>query len=174
MARVTVKPTVGARLRVTARVEKILKDPVLLKEVKDFSINRIVSTARLGKSMEGSQSGRGRALPKLSKSYIEQRKKKTRGIDGEFFQRNAVRSNWTLSGQFLKSIKGQIIRSGRLRGRVALFPSGRRKDGNKNIQILRWLTAYNKRYEIFALNKSAQKQIGKIVQRFLRRKLRNR
>lgn len=172
MARVFVKSTRGAKIRMTNRLTKILKDPVLLREVGEFSRDRIVQRARLGKSMAG---GKGeRVLPKLSKSYIKQRRNRNRDIDPEFFQRNATRSNWTLTGQFLKSVKYKTIFSGKLRGRIAVFPTGRRKGGLKNVQILRWLTELNKRYEIFAMNQAGQRQIKKIVQRFLRRKLRNR
>lgn len=189
MARFKVSGVGKVKASTIRKLDSIVKDPILLRDVKEFTIKRIVDTARLGKSLEGTKSQR--LLPKLSESYKAQRRGevyfrtingrvipfagKDPGlkVDGEFFRRNADRSNWTLTGQFLKSIIGKTIRSKTFTGSVAIFPSGRRKDGNRNIQILRWLTDRNKRYEIFSLNQSATRQIKKITQRFLRKKLRS-
>lgn len=189
MARARVRVPNSLKVKTARQLDKLVKNPTLLKDVKDFTVQRIVSLARLQKSMEGAS--RGRSLPKLSKSYIAARKGEVhfRTINGktialkgpdpdlktdpEFFQKNATKSNWTLTGQFLKSIKGRTARSKIFRGSVIIAPTGRRKDGNKNVQIHRWLTQLNKKYEIFSVNKQAQKQIAKITTRFLRKKLRN-
>ena len=190
MARVKVNVPRALKRNTAARLNAVVKNPSLLKEVREFVIKRIVDTARLGKSLEGTKSQR--LLPKLSKSYQAQRRgeiyfRTVNGrvvpfsgkdpkikTDGQYFRPNQSRSNLTLTGEFLKSIIGKTILSRAFRGRVAIFPSGRRKDGNRNIQIFRWLTDRNKKYEIFALNSSATKQIKKITQRFLRKKLRSR
>lgn len=174
MAKLKINVPASLKLKVEKQLQDIVKDPKILDEVKDFTVKVIVDEARFGRSMEGTKS-RSRNLPKLSKGYVKARQRGYyKDTDPEFFVKNSTRSNLTLTGQFLKSIFGQRLLSGRGVGSIAVYPRGRRKDGNKNIEIIRWLTELDKRYEIFSLNDKAIKEISKIVQRGLRRKLRNR
>ena len=169
MAKVIIDVPRILKLEITKELKSVVQDPKILAEVGIFAKERIVQSARLGKSMANSK--KDRPLPDLSESYKARRKSNPSGVDAEFFQPKKKRSNLTFTGQLLRSIVAKIIKTGGLEGRVVVFPKGRRKDGERNIQIIRWLTQLNKDYEIFALSEAAQKQIKKIVTRGLRRKL---
>jgi hypothetical protein len=128
-------------------------------------------------------------MPKLSKNYIEYRKKKSywrtingnpvkfEGVDPDhkgtdkFFLPNVTRSQLTLTGQLLRGLEAKILRKNIDKGSVELSIGGNRDDGKTNKEIYGYLTKRDEGYNILALSKKAIERIRTIVLNQLRKEL---
>lgn len=176
------------RIKVDGLIEKIkaafkgtLSNDSLYVEIVEFSVERIKQRARLGKRMVDNAGEED--LPELSENYRKYKRDITpgaRGTDPTFFRPSNSRSNLTLTGQLLDSLKGKILKRGPDVGKIELEFSGARKsrrDGETetkktNQAVYKDLLDRNPKYDVLALNKKAIERIQNLCLTRLRQELR--
>lgn len=162
MARVRVKSFVTAR----AIRELLDLNDTVLENAGEIIADRIVSLARRGRRMK--QDGSTESLPKLAKSTIKSRKAFA-GRTGESFDPNRTRSNLTLTGELLDSLRFTVDERNQ---RIEIFFDGEHDGGFSNDQLFSWLQEIDPKYNILTVNQSAQRKVLSLVRRALNRKLR--
>lgn len=100
-----------------------------IKKYADQSVDIIYKRTKSGKGVTDDQSNAAsiKSLKTLSPGYKEQRKTR-KGKKGDFFSPN--RSNLTLTGQMLDSIKSKVSD-----GKITVSLSGTRDDGQTNKEV---------------------------------------
>ena len=162
MARVRIKNIDG----VTSSIKKIFNDTKtsqrVLLDIGNFTKDRIVATARTGKSLEDNE--RPKKFPGLKPSTKKSRKSIAKNrperVDREFFRPGFA--NVTLTGQLLKSLTFKISP----RGLVTLFFKDKRKPIYRGEE-----TSNNSVYDnlkklgfgFLGLDEKGQKRVKKIV-----------
>jgi len=87
-------------------------------------------------------------------------------VDKQFFDPTLIHSNLTFTGQLLRSLKYTILKN----GRINIFASGNRKDGQSNKKIAEYVAKNGRPF--FGMDDKGKLRINNIVKRFLRRSLR--
>lgn len=153
--------------KIKAALERM--DERFLLELGEYVSKRIVMKARMGKTMYSGKEGK---LPELSARYKKARRAMKKSgsaeLDPDFFSPN--RSNLTLTGQYLKSIRTtKVEQAKRL---VTVEPTGVRKDGMGNQQLAGYLAKMKR--NVFGIDDLTKKNIKQKVLREIRKQLRNR
>lgn len=161
MAKVRIKSFVTAR----AIRELLDIDSSILDNAGELIADRIYSLAKRGRRMK--PDGSTESLPKLEKSTIKTRKAYS-GKTGEAFDDSRTRSNLTLTGELLDSIR---FISDEKKQTVEIFFDGDHTGGFSNDELFGWLKGINKKYDVLTLNKGAQKKVLSLVRRALTKKL---
>lgn len=161
MAKVKIKnldkifDSVKKSLRETKRSE------ALLSEIGNFSVERIRFETRRGRTMVDNKSSR--RLPPLKKTTKDFRKEIKESfpelVDPDFFRPN--KSNVTLTGQLLKSLKFKIVKD-----KLIILIGGTRKISSisfttRNEIVYRDLVELG--FDFIGLDKKSQKRIKKLV-----------
>lgn len=140
-------------------------DNTILENAGELIADRIVSLARRGRRMKAD--GATESLPKLAKSTIKSRKAYS-GKEGEEFEAGRTRSNITLTGELLESLKFTVNEK---KQTIDIFFDGGHKGGFSNDELFGWLKELDPKYDILALNKSTQKKVLGLVRKALTKKL---
>lgn len=154
-------------------IDKVLKNTVenqsMYGEIAKFSETRIVQQTRVGKDL--STGDKAEKQPELSSGYIKYRERVKSGKtdikpDPQFFKPR--KSNLTLTGQLLNSIRGTIVKSKR---QVVIDPTGGRDDNLTNKEVASDLAKRGRTF--LGLDKIGVQRIRRIVLDVLRRNIRN-
>lgn len=162
MAKVRVRSFINAR----AIRELLDVDSSILDNAGELIADRIYSLARRGRRMKND--GTTESLPKLKKSTIKSRKEYA-GKKGESFDEGRTRSNMTLSGELLDSIR---FISNERKQTVEIFFDGNHTGGFSHDDLFNWLKQIDPKYDILTVNKSTQKKVISLVRKALSKKLR--
>lgn len=156
-------------------IEKVFEDTKKstegLNAIGELVRDRVKTETQKGKALPDidKDSGRAKRQPRLSKSYIEQRKEIKKGRDKSVKPSPLMRptlSHLTLTGQLLNSLAYSINRR---RGLVTIEPKGKRKDGLSNKEVTKDLASRGRVY--LGLDEIGKKRIRSITNRLLRRKI---
>lgn len=163
MARVKVKSFVTAR----AIRELLDINDSVLDNAGEVIADRIYNLAKRGRRMK--QDGTTESLPKLAKSTQRTRRNFT-GSTGDRFDEGRTRSNLTLTGALLDSLK---FESDERKQEIELFFEGQHEGDNfSNDQLLSWLIEIDPKYNVLTLNNKTIAKVIRVVNRALDRKLR--
>jgi len=183
MAKVRIKGLNIALRNVRKQLQDAASSKRMQKQIGEFVVGRIVQQARSGKNEKS-----GKALPKLSKSYLAMRlglvKFRTsssgqvipipepdeilKTVDKEFFEPTRSKSNLTFTGELLRSL-GYSIEKNSL---FIKFTKDVRRDGKRNSKIYKWLKQLNIGYDFIGLGKVGKRRVRKMVLDEFRRKIR--
>ena len=166
MASVNFKNIDGVEKLVVDSFTQLKNERSTLIEVATFARKRIQQQTRLGNSMPNKAK-----LKPLSAGYREARANKKGGTDPQFF--SPSKSNLTLSGQMLASLKERIVQTpGSVNepSVVEVSPTGQRNDGLANSQVAEFVREGGRPF--LGLDEKATNQIKNIVLKNLRRVLR--
>lgn len=161
MAKVRVKSFISAR----AIREQLSLDDTILENAGELIADRIYKLAKRGRRMK--PDGSTQSLPKLAKSTIKSRKT-FKGSTGEEFDADRTRSNLTLSGELLDSLRFTVNEK---KQTIDIFFDGDHTGGFSNDQLFTWLKQIDPKYDVLTLNKSAQKKVLSLVRREISKKL---
>lgn len=165
MARVKFKNLDGVQKLVVDSFTELKNEQRTLLEVAEFTKDRVQQQTRLGKSLPNDA-----RLKPLSADYRKARRSK-KNVDREFF--GPDRSNLTLTGQMLRSLKSRIVRQpGSIKepSAIEVFPDGDRDDGLSNQEVAGFVRENGRPF--LGLNEKAVQQLRNIVLKNLRRVLR--
>lgn len=164
MAKVEIKNLKSVLNSVQAVFEKSLQTEKL-DDIKDFLVNRVQSSTRAGKDL----SREGAPQPDLSPGYIRMREKilesKSIKVDSKFFR--VDRSNLTLTGQMLESLKGLVKPRNR---EIEIFVDGTRNDGKSNSEVAKDLAKRGRTF--LGIDTLGIKRVRKMILDELRRQIR--
>ena len=123
--------TIKGMNKVQKNVKKVLLDTIVnkanRKEIGDKLLEKMIGSARSGKDPATNESFK--PLKKKTKAF-RKKWKENEGETGKLFKPN--RSNLTLTGQLLESVKA-IYETGK--PTIEITPTGERDDGKKNAEI---------------------------------------
>lgn len=171
MAKVTIKNITNARSNIVKTFERIKKNPFLLREIGDATVDYIVRTNQAGKSPQS-----GRSHGSLSQSWIERRKYLEKFNQTDQMYLGSRRSNVTFSGNLMRAIRKYDIKSSD--GVVDINPEGEHpgyrtaKKPGKPVEYKKLLTylADQGRVVLF-INEVLVKRINVIVKTFIRKQI---
>lgn len=171
MAKVTIKNITNARANIVKTFDKIKKNPFLLKEIGDATVDYIVRTNQAGKSPQS-----GRSHGSLSDSWMERRKYLEKFNQTDQMYLGNRRSNVTFSGNLMRAIRKYEIN--RSEGTVDISPEGYHpgyrtaKKPGRRVEYRKLLTylADQGRVVLF-INESLVKRINVIVKTFIRKQI---
>ncbi len=156
-------------------IEAILSSKEMLGEVGDFTVDRLRYQARVSKPANFARSTK----PLESSTISNRRYLAKHNQTHETFEPN--RSNLTITGQFLDSIKYAIRGTGLLEiffdgtHKGYLSGTGRRGKSIPNEKLAEYLKDIDKRFAVFDsslnTNETFKTRVKSIVQRFIRRGL---
>ena len=135
--------------------------PGVLLQIQEFWLKRIQGFTRRGTSLVTDSS-----FKSLSTAYKAFRANYT-GTKGKSFRPN--KSNLTLTGQLLESLKG---RSNVRKQEVTIFASGRRDDGQNNADVAEYVAEQGRPF--LGIDKKGIQRIEQIITRDLRRQWKKR
>lgn len=153
------------------RLERLFKkdfvDQTLLEDVAKFSRDRIVAFTRSGRSLSTED-----RLKALSEGYKSWRRKLAKGKvrgkkikpDRRWFKPN--RSNLTLTGQLLRSIRYKIFSKKR---NIDVFATGKRREGGTNKEVAKDVAENGRPF--IGMDKKGEQQITEMVRRQIRREI---
>ena len=165
-----VKVTVKGMDKVAAKAKKVIKAAMSDHTVRHDMANdkngivfKMVASARSGKDP-----ATGNRFQELADSTINSRKRFKGRSDEEFFK--PERSNLTLTGQLLKSVKAILPKGKPI---IIISPTGRRDDGKRNVTIGKYHqtgTGVPER-RFLGISEQMAKAANTIFKRHLRRRL---
>lgn len=173
MATVKVKGIAGVRKSVEKLFDEIRKDPQTLVEISEITIDQIVGFTQSGKSVSTNSN-----FPHLAESTIENRKRVAKlNQPDPLYSPN--KSNLTLTGQLMKSIKATIFPS---KGTVEVSPKGShpgyktstgRTKSEDNADIFGWLE--KKGFRVFGFSQQFKdrltSRVNVLIKRTIRKKI---
>lgn len=156
-------------------IEEILSSREMLKEVGEFTVERLRYQARIGRPANFA-----RSTKPLEESTIRNRKYLAKhNPTHETFE--PTRSNLTITGQFLDSLKYAVRGTGLLEiffdgnHRGYLSGTGKRGKSIPNAKLAEYLKDIDKRFAVFDSslddNETFKTRVKTIVRRFIRRGL---
>lgn len=172
MAKARIKNLKSVFNAVNRTFEKTVESSDLLNNIADFAETRVKQQTRIGKQLPAIDDQGGVAKqPPLSSGYIEFRKRVKEGAskikpDSQFFR--VRKSNLTLTGQLLESVRGRAIKSKR---QIVIEPIGKRDDGLTNKQVASDLASRGRSF--LGLDQTGIRRIRTLVLQVLRRNIRN-
>ena len=154
-------------------IEKVFKDTLQSQAMYDniatFTQDRVVTQTRLGNDL--TTGDKANKQPPLADGYVKYWKRVQEGKtkiapDPRFF--SPKRSNLTLTGQLLNSIKATVVKSKR---QVVIEPTGKRDDGLTNKEVASELADNGRKF--LGLDLIGVQRIRRMVLEVLRRNIRN-
>jgi len=148
------------KMNLTAKelTERVLVPARILKQIEEFSVKRIKSFTRSGKSLPLER----QPLAKLSEKYVQ--KRENYPSNAQLFK--PKKSNLTYSGQLLESLNS---RSNYKLQSVRVFVSGTRDDGKLNTDVAEWVRLGGRPF--LGLDTKGKDRIAEIIIRDFRRRI---
>lgn len=182
MAKVRIKGVDKVLKNIRKTFEEVSTSKKLLSQIGNFTVDRIKSFARSGKTIA---QGRPKSLPRLSESYIQQRMgavkfrtidgrvipfpepdERLKNVDPEFFDPNRKISNLTFSGQLMRSLIARIERD-----ELFIELKESRDDGIKNSKIVEFLKKLDSDYDFIGLDDKGKERVRRFVLDEVRRQI---
>lgn len=168
--------------QVEVSIKKKFKDAAksrdMLKEIGDFTVERIRYNARRGKP--ANKHGDLKEFPTLKPYTIKRRKSIGKYNEThQAFRDTRTKSNVTITGQLLDHVRFKIIKGGviqlfikgsrkLLRGKKGQILADQERDSEK---VYLQLIDLNKRYKFLTLDRKGVERVNRIVLKYLRKKL---
>lgn len=163
-------------ISVTKKLRSVTKDQKTLKEIAEFSKERIQRSARTGKPL---RDGAKRKFPSISKMTVAMRKFIARYNETHpTYGQSGKKKNITITGQLVEHVKFTIKNN-----MIKIFVKGRRQkyrnskgkvikdQENDSAKVYKNLIKLNDSYRFLGMDELGERRIVNIIKRNLRRLL---